>query len=277
MTRSLSNLIKYYNFNVTQDEKKLIDFDSKVDNFIPGILSHGEVEVRNLEREEFDAEFPEELFSENEDEKNMDFSEEAISELLVDAHKQAENILKKARAQAEELVEQAKISAEIEKNKLLEESRKMGYQEGLIQANDEVAAEREELEGYRVQLENDYQQLVETLEPNFIQLVIDLIKKITGVLVEDKKDIIIYLIEKSLNNIGKTKELQLRVSSEDIDMVTNAEEKIKNIVGEECEVYVIQDASLKQNQCIIEADNHIVDCSLNVQMNGLLEDLKMMM
>ena len=57
MTRSLSNLIKYYNFNVTEDDKHLVSNDDKVSGFIPGLFSRGEVEVRDLEREEFDEEF----------------------------------------------------------------------------------------------------------------------------------------------------------------------------------------------------------------------------
>ena len=61
----MSNLIKYYTFHVTEDEKRLVESDEKVNGFIPGIFTHGEVEVRDLEREEFDQEFPEEMFGES--------------------------------------------------------------------------------------------------------------------------------------------------------------------------------------------------------------------
>ena len=47
----MSNLIKYYNFNVTEDNKRVLENDTLVAGFVPGLLTHGEVEVRDLERE----------------------------------------------------------------------------------------------------------------------------------------------------------------------------------------------------------------------------------
>ena len=86
----MSNLIKFYNFNVTEEDKKLLDFDSQVGDFIPGILTHGEVEVRDLEREEFDAEFPEEMFEASSEKEECSLLPD---ELLADAHEQANQIL----------------------------------------------------------------------------------------------------------------------------------------------------------------------------------------
>ena len=270
----MSNLIKYYNFNVTEDDKRLLEGDDHVEAFIPGILSHGEVEVKDAEREAFDEEFPEEMFENTEKVTKEVIDPDA---LLAEAHEQAGIILENAQAEAEKLLEQAKVTAEFEKEKVLEESRKAGYKDGLVTANDEVAAEKEELEQRREQLEQEYQQLVDELEPNFVHLVMGLVKKLTGVLVEDKKDIILYLMDQSLKNLGKTSSLVIHVSKEDISVVLDHQEKIREIVPAECEFEIMQDAALGQNQCILEADRQIIDCSLDVQMKGLLEDLKMIL
>ena len=270
----MSNLIKFYNFHVTEDDKRLLDSDSKVDNFIPGIISHGEVEVKNLDREEFDGEFSEEMF-----EDTSETQEEGLlpDELLKDAHEQADIILEKARAQAEEIIEQAKVTGEFEKKKVIEDGRKLGYQEGLVKANDEVAAQKEALENEKMQLENDYQQKVAELEPTFVELVMGIVKKITGVLVEDRKDIILYLMEQSLNNLGKVKQLVVRVSPEDVDLVQSKEEEIRDMVGSTCNLEILSDEKLGKNQCILDMDNQIIDCSLDVQLQGLMEDLKMLL
>lgn len=270
----MSNLIKFYNFNVTEDDKKLLDLDSQVGTFIPGILSHGEVEVRDLEREEFDAEFPEEMFEQSAEEEENPLLPD---ELLADAHEQAGIILENAKAQADEIIEQAKVTGEFEKNRIIEEGRKLGYQEGLIKANDELADQRQELENRTQQLEEEYQQLVSELEPNFVKLVMGLVRKLTGVLVEDKKEIILYLMEQSLRNLGKVKHMVIRVSAEDIELVTAAEEEIRAIIGEECEIEFFSDTHLRKNQCMLEMDNQVIDCSLDVQLQGLMEDLKMLM
>lgn len=273
MTRSLSNLIKFYNFNVTEEDKKVLDFDSQVDNFIPGILTHGEVEIRDLEREEFDAEFPEEMFEEVQPEEVSLLP----TELLEKANMEADLIIQNAKAEAENIIEQAKVTGEFEKNKIIEEGQKLGYQQGLVKANDELAVQREELEEKKQQLEMEYQQLVSELEPNFVKLVMGLVKKLTGVLVEDKKEIIMYLMEQSLQNLGKVTQLVVRVSAEDFELVAASEDKIKAIVGEKCQLDVFSDTKLTKNQCILELDNQIIDCSLDVQLEGLMEDLKLLM
>lgn len=268
----MSNLIKYYTFHVTEDEKRLVESDEKVKGFVPGILTHGEVEVRDLEREEFDQEFPEEMFEEESKQENV-----ASEEALEQAHEQAGIILEEAQKEAEKLLEQAKVTAQFEKEKIVEESKKAGYKDGLVKANEELASQKKELEKRREQLEMEYQQLVAELEPNFVRIVMGLVKKLTGVLVEDKKDIIMYLMEQSLKNLGKTSSLVIRVSEADIDMVQGAKEQIIELISDNCELDIVQDSALEQNQCIIEADKQIIDCSLDVQMKGLMEDLKMMM
>ena len=242
----------------------MVESDSRVGNFIPGLLTHGEVEVRDKEREEFDEEFPEEMFAEQEEQEHGNAIKN--EEILDAAHEQAGKILEQAKKDAEKLVEQAKITAELEKEKILEESKKAGYKDGLVQANDEVASQKEELE-----------QRAQQLEPDFVKLVINLVKKLTGVLVENKKDIILYLMEQSLKNLGKTMKLVIRVSADDVEMVRNEQERLLEFVDKDCEMEIVLDSTLKKNQCLLEADKQIIDCSLDVQMQSLIENLKMMM
>lgn len=267
----MSNLIKYYNFNVTEEDKKLIDMDHKVGTFIPGIITHGEVKIQDLEREEFDAEFPEEMFQQEEAVNEQELSPE---ELIAMAHEQAGQILEQAQSEAKEIVEQAKVTGEFEKNRIIEEGRKLGYKEGLIKANEELAGQRKALEDREQELETGYQQMIADLEPGFTELVIELVKKLTGVYAE--RDVVIFLMEQALNKIGRCNEIKVRVSQEDIDSVNASKDIFLNIVGNQCQFDVLADVGLQKNQCMIETKNQIVDCSLDVQLDSLIEDLKLL-
>lgn len=271
VTKSLSNLIKYYNFNVTEDDKKLIDMDRSVGNFIPGIFTHGAVEIRDLEQEEFDAEFPEEMFEQEKPAKEQELSPD---ELLNMAHDQVGQILEQAQRDAEGILEQARVTGEFEKNRIIEEGRKLGYQEGLIKANDELANQRKALQNREEELEAHYQQMIADLEPNFTELVIELVKKITGVFAE--RDIVIFLMEQALDKIGRCQTIKVRVSQDDIESVNASKDILLNIVGNQCQFDVLADAGLQKNQCVIETENQIVDCSLDVQLDSLIEDLKLL-
>ena len=84
-------------------------------------------------------------------------------------------------------------------------------------------------------------------------------------------------MERSLKNLEKTERLVIRVSAEDMELVRKKQEELMTYVNENCEVEIIMDSSLEKNQCRLEADKQIIDCSLDVQLQGLIEDLKLMM
>ena len=47
-------------------------------------------------------------------------------------------------------------------------------------------------------------------------------------------------------------------------------------MGSDKELDIIEDASLMHNQCIIDLDSKIIDCSLDVQLDNLKEQLRML-
>ena len=267
----MSNLIKYYNFNVTEEDKKLIDMDNRVKSFIPGIITHGEVEVRDLAREEFDAEFPEEMFEQEPAEQEQMLTPD---ELIAMAQQQAEQIIEQANKEAEQIIEQAKVTGEFEKNRIIEEGKKLGYQEGLVKANDELASQKKALEDKEVELETHYQQMISDLEPQFTELVISIVKKLTGVYAE--REVVVFLMEQALHRIGRCTAVKARVAQEDVDSINASMNIFLEIVGNQCQFDVIADSGLQKNQCVIETENQIVDCSLNVQLDSLIEDLKLL-
>ena len=273
MTKSLSNLIKFYNFNVTEDDKKLIDVNARVGNFIPGILSHGEVEIKNYEGEDL----VEQELDENALEQGIQQEELLdLDETIAAARKQAESIIEEANSKAEEIMEQARIESEFEKNKMLEEGKKQGYQEGLIKANEEIAEQKKLLEEKAIQLETKYSQLVDELEPQFVDLLIQLVRKMTGIYAESSKDVVLYLMEQSIRKLGKPAIIKVRVSNEDFEYIGKKEQEIRLIVGDACDFSLEVDSALEKNQCIIDTENQIVDCSVDVQLDNLINDLKLL-
>ena len=270
----MSNLIKYYTFNVTEDDKRLLDSDQRVGGFVPGILSHGQIEVSDEELDEFDREFPEQMFEEQEEEEPEITDPE---QLLAMAHEEAGEILERAEKEAEKILDLAKISAEYERDRIYESAKETGYRDGLVKANDEMTAERQKLKDKTEELEREYEDLVNELEPSFVKLVMGIVNKMTGVVVEDKKDVIVYLMEQSLKNLGRTSDICIQVSEEDYPVVLQKESKLRELVPKDCEFHIERDLQMEKNQCIIIADKQIIDCSLGVQLQGLMEDLKMMM
>ena len=114
------------------------------------------------------------------------------------------------------------------------------------------------------------------LEPAFANLVVSLVRKLTGVVCEDNKDVILYLIGNAIRNKEKTTKMLIRVSKQDMARVSSKKATFKMIANEVEDFEIVEDESLTENQCIIELDNKIIDCSLDAQLQNLEEHVKML-
>ena len=187
-----------------------------------------------------------------------------------------ESILLSARHEAEEIIEQAKKQAGTIQEQARTEGEKLGREDGKMQAAMELEQKRQELEEEYQGRCQELEEQREELEPVFANLVASLVKKITGVVCENKKEVILYLIGNAVRNLEKTKQIIIRVSKKDMGRVSSKKSTFKAIAKEVEELDIIEDASLEENQCIIETDNKIIDCSLDAQLENLEEHVKML-
>lgn len=273
----MSNLIKSIYFNVQQEGKRVIDSDSHIKDFLPELklgdeqdfipLSLGIESLQDaadgymsgLEDIKDDTQNMQEAAMPSEEER------QAALQLIEDAKKEAEAILQEAREHTEEI-----------KNQAYEEGRELGYANGMAAAKEEMEEKEQELVRKEAQMVKDYQQQLESLEPAFVDVMAKLIQKVTGILAEDKKDILLYLIERSIRQLEKPKSILLRVAKEDMVIVASHIEQLKAAVAEGVEFDVVEEMTLTKNQCIIETDQKMFDCSLDAQIENLTEQLKLL-
>lgn len=275
----MSNLIKsvYFN-NINEGKNCVIDSDSRIEEFIPGIYSQpgGEAEeyqFRQLADISGDAggEFTSGL--------NVINMEEVLDEerqkLSKETAAQSEELISAARAQADEIIAQANAQAENIKNDAYEEGRAKGIEDGqnyiIQELKEQKAALRQEYDQKLLELREQEKEL----EPHFASIVAALVEKLTGAVCKSKKDVIVHLIDNALRNLEKSKRIVLRVSKADIAMVSSKKAVFLKELKEGTELEITEDNSLSANQCIIETDNKIVDCSLDAQLDSLREQIKM--
>ena len=187
-----------------------------------------------------------------------------------------EQILAEARAQADIILQEANDQVEALRSNAMEEGRQLGMQEGRIEAEKELTQMRAQLQDEYEARYSELEMQEKNLEPAFADLVIKLVKKLTGVVCEDKKGVILYLLGTSLHNLGKSKQVMIRVSKEDIARVTAQKAALKTLAGNPAEFDVVEDDSLSELQCIIETDEKMIDCSLDAQLENLEEHMKLL-
>lgn len=277
----MSNLIKSVYFNVDPARARKIDSDERVEQYIPNIYEQKK-EVQSFEFQPLNASGLEEAGEGQSFEDGLsvismdDVIGEEREKLSVQMREEREEILKKARREAEALVAEAGEQAESIKEMARLEGKNIGIEEGRAEAGLELNQMRQSLQDEYEEKMQELEEQEKNLEPVFADIIISLVKKLTGVVCEDKKDVILYLIGSSLRNMEKSSRVILRVSKQDIARVASKKSTLKAIARDVSEFEIVEDESLTENQCIIETDNKMIDCSLDAQLQNLEEHVKLL-
>ena len=120
----------------------------------------------------------------------------------------------------------------------------------------------------------EQQRIIQSIEPQYTNLVIKLLEKLTGIVSSEHKSVILYLIQKALEDNENDENYCIRVSREDYEYVKNSVDVIKSLLKENAIVEIVIDNKLKKSQCFIETDTSVIDCSLDVQLENLITDLR---
>lgn len=280
---SRSNVIKSVYFNVDPGQKKIIDSDDRVEQYIPNIYEQqvseeedGFVEglvLGDLAGEQ--TEFQDGLSVIHMGDVIEEERQKLSKEMKQEAQRQVQQMLSDAKSEAEKIVEQAKAEADDIRTQAEAEGHEAGLSQGMAAAKSKLkelqAKLQEEYEEKNRELEEQERQV----EPFFADLTAELVEKITGIVCRDKKEVILYLIERSINRLERSKQITLRVSKEDMAAVAMQKTELKAAAEGVEEFDIVEDSSLEMNQCIIETESKIIDCSLDTQLQSLRDQIRM--
>lgn len=262
--RSLSNLIKSQYITLNQ-QGKAVGWGNGFQSLVSSI-AEATVDEAGLK-----TSLGEEVFA-GEDVTAM----QRLLEEEAQVSEKAERLLLDAEAAAEKIIEDAKNEAEAMRQHAAEEGKRAGYLEGLEQGQQELRNREAQLEQERCELIDEYHQLAAELEPKFATVVARLLEKLTGVLVKEHEEVILHLIGQGMAEAGKSKNLVIQVSSEDYRRVTEAKETLMHGLPEDVEISIREEEEFTKNQCLIETDGKMIDCSLDVQLKSLITDVKLL-
>ena len=202
--------------------------------------------------------------------------EEISAEVRIVYQKQGEEILANARAQAQGILVTANHEAEIAKESIFKLASAQGYEEGKQRAKKEEDAKVAELEATKRRLQAEYEQQIAQLEPAFANVLIELVKKVTNVSYENRKEILYYLIETGLDFAQKDTQFDVVLSENDYQNYAELFPSIKEQFGEKFILEFRKDTNLPDGSCKLENENRVIDCGLGNRLNGLLEDLSLL-
>lgn len=274
MTRLLSNLYKSGSVVIKSKDAMVIDSNRLMQNMMEQkvvVPQQQAAPTREPDEDGFvsgiDATLVEQLCS---DEDN------GLSELVADhsaellqTQEEAEQILADARAEAE---------------RIFEEARQQGYEAGMAeaeqQANSLLTERRAQLESemasLREQLIAENDEVRSQIEPQLVETLLTVYSKVTKAIADDKKDMIYFLVDNVLRNAEMSHEFAIRCNEEDYKFLQNNKDKLYGAGSPDVRIEIIKDLSMERNQCVIETDTGVFDCSLDIQLDNLRESIHLL-
>lgn len=270
VTRLLSNVIKGGFVAFADDNRLVIDSNSSFQDTPSGrIIRSVEEQPENIEDLEL-----EDILA-DEDYQDAAFQEKkAFADILIeDARTKADQLLAEARDEAARMMEQAK-----------KEGYQEGYREGEKKAKQEASvtlqADREAVEEERKRLVRELtaekELFLHEAEPRMADIVSRLITHLTGIVVKGQRNVLTYMIDCAMRGIEDSMNFVIKVSEPDYDWVMKHKDKIYGAGNPSISIEIFADAKLSKNQCFIETDNGIVNCSLDEQLHNLTRDIKLL-
>lgn len=271
-------LVKQIYTVVQSDEKRIIDTNALIQQRLGALHAKdgsGDGFVSGLDAESV------EVASDGEGsagaESNVIKAKEDVGRLMEEAQANSQEILENARQEAERIREEARAEAEREKANILENARKQGYAEGNNRAQTEGEAARQEYLKKEKQLEDQYQQKLEELEPQMVDTITQIYEHIFHVELQSNRDILTYLISNTLRKIDGERDFIIHVSKEDYPYVNmQKKQMLAGAVSANSNVEIIEDMTLTKNECMIETDSGIYDCGLGTQLEELRKKLMLL-
>lgn len=264
----MSNLVKSRNIVCDSSDKKVIDSNALILEKIMKIKETIAYESQLTSQMEIvdgiDAETTIELLDENQTEK------------INEANSKAEQIIKRANEDAEAIINRAKAESDIIRADNAKIGKKEGYEAGRKQAELELADLKKSVEDERIQMEIEYNERLNEMEPMLAETILNVVSKVTHVLAEDKKDLVLQLVNDVLSKTELSKEFLIRVSSYDYKFLLDNRDRINGVVSHNVQIEIVEDPTFKRGQCMIESDSGIYDCSLDIQLENLISAIKVM-
>ena len=277
-----NNLLKSRYVMVESPERRVIDSNQQVADRIQELAA--ELEDASVDADGFslglNAEKVELLVHDDEEEGDTEPSSviqaASTEELLASAQADADEIIEEAQAEAEQIISSANAEAEQIRALAEKEGHEKGYNEGYQAGLSEVESMRNEVMEKEKMLQEEYDKKIEELEPMFIDTLTDIYEHIFHVRFGDTKNVIFYLIQDAVRKVEGNSSFIIHVSKEDYGFVSMQKKELLAGASAADGAEIVEDMTLKPNECFIETGGGIFDCSLETQLAGLKRELKLL-
>jgi len=287
VTRSLSsNLLKWRSTTLDKETTRVIDHNRAIAEKIEAMKSRypdtESVDAMDLEQEGE----PSELDALMADRDAEGFQEglsanvikaQSMEESAEDLSAQAQQLLEEAQLQAQQILQDAEEQANMQAQQIMANARQQGYDDGVASAKREYALKEQLLDQQLQTMEADFRERLSNMEVEMVEHLSAIYEHLFHVELADYKNILLYLIESTMLRVENSRDFMIHVSREDFAYVAEHKQDLMDRgVRANGSIEIIEDVTLRSNECMIETESGIYDCGLDTQLEKLTKKLKLL-
>ena len=201
-------------------------------------------------------------------------------ELLNEAMDMAKELREDAVNRATKIVDEAKVEAEQIKENAYKEGYEKGLQDGSMEAMKRTDAYMENMQKEQEALMQRNQEILEDnisdAQDKLVNLSCALIEKLTGILVDQYRPVMMHVINNALNDAEASKHITIKVGEENFTYIQDNYDRLSGAANPNINIELYSDSKLNKRQCIIESENGIIDLSMDIQVRNLITAIKML-
>ncbi len=198
-------------------------------------------------------------------------------EKLNEELEQARAELERIRQEADQTLEDARARIEVMRRDALAQAKDEGFQSGYQEGMAQTEALKKECSARRAELEAQYQQRLEELEPEFVDALTGIYEHIFKVDLSGYRQIVVSLLTDAMQKTDSASSYIIHVSKKDYPHVMKQKERILEETGTLSDsLEIISDMTLSESQCMIETESGVYDCSLETELKELGRKLRLL-
>lgn len=158
-----------------------------------------------------------------------------------------------------------------EADAIREAAAKEGYQAGLSQAKDDIAAFRESMKVFM----GAKQEVFDTIAPEILSISVDIAKKIIKKELTQAPELLLESVHEILKGLSKEEtKITLHANPAQVSMLKSEVPQMAEQLGLEAKIMVIPDDSVMEGGCVVTTTNGVVDATIDTQLAIISEALK---
>jgi len=191
---------------------------------------------------------------------------------------EAERIIAEANEKANSIIRDAMEKSAQIKNDALEKGiangRQIGYEEGYQKGSHEFDEKSKELDAKAKKLEQQYQDELTSLEPELLNVILDVIDKVFRVQFSRKRELLLYLIHNTISKIEMANNFEVHVAESQRDYIEKHKDEIIQKVGSNMKIDIISDPTIMEDDCTIITETGVFECGFGAQLDNLIRDFR---